>query len=330
MADGFEQALVALRAGDLDALEALLRSTTLLTSARDAEGHTLLSLACKIATGDVARPPNRGTAEQHAAVDRLIAFGADPSAAAYDGWAPLHAAAMTGHVDLAARLLRAGASREGRLLGATGGSPLALALFYGEREVAELLADPPVPDSLRTAAALGRPLDRFVTGDDLTPEAAAGCDFYRPLFAFPAWQRTCSRQELLDESLTWAARNGRLQSMERLVALGARVDANPYRGTPLLWATFTDAVDAAAWLLEHGADPNQRHDFGGAGHGVGAVALHLGAEYGSLRCLELLLARGADPNVRDAAHHATPLQWALHVGSPEAAARLRAHPGIED
>lgn len=171
---GWQSALVALRAGDVSELSRLLR---------DAPG--LLDLA----TGDVARPAIRGSAQQHAAVDLLLAAGADPNAAASDGWTPLHIAAMAGHVDWAQRLPLAGAAREGRLLGASGGSPLALALFYAEREVAELLAEPP--------------------------------------------------------------------------------------------------------------------------------AMHLAAQYGRLKCLRLLLERGADPNIEDAAYDATPLGWAKHVGAHE-------------
>lgn len=291
--------------------------------ARDTDGNTLLGLACKAATGDVALPPVRGSAEQHRAVDRILAAGADPSAAANDGWAPLHSAAMTGHVDLARRLLLAGASREGHLLGASGGSPLALALHYGQTLVAELLATPPVPDNLRTAAALGRPLDRFVDGGALTERAAEGTDFYRPLLLFPEWSRTNSKQELLDEALCWAARNDAVSSLHALLALGANVDANPYRGTPLLWAVYADRVAAATFLLDHGADPNLRHDFGGRDHGRSAVALHLAAQYDCVNCLRLLLERGADTTIRDAAYDATPLGWAEHAGAARAAAILR-------
>ena len=74
-------------------------------SARDVDGHTLLGLACKAATGNVARPFNPGTPARHAAVDLILRAGAHPSAAANDGWSPLHTAAMAGHVDLARQLL---------------------------------------------------------------------------------------------------------------------------------------------------------------------------------------------------------------------------------
>jgi ankyrin repeat protein len=323
-----EEALRAVERADAVALARLLDAQPGLLDARDGEGRTLLFKACDEATGHVAIPPVAGTPAQHAVVDELLRRGADPSAVANGGWSPLHAAAMAGHLDLARRLLAAGARRDGALMGARGGSPLALALFYAKTEVAELLANPPVPDNLRTAAALGRPIDRFIDragdSDRLTAAASEGTDFYRPLPAFPAWERANERQELLDEALSWAARNDRCESMARLVALGADVNANPYRGTPLLWAVYSDRVAAATWLLDHGADPNLRHDFGGAQHGKGAVALHLAAEYGCLRCLRLLLDRGADPTIKDDAYHGTPLGWAEHSGATESAALLRA------
>ena len=323
--DGLEAAVAAVRAGDVALVERLLAARPELVRMRDPAGFTLLNLACKVATGDVALPPAPGTPEQHLAVDRLLAAGADPSAAANDGWAPLHAAAMTNHVDLARRLLAAGASRDGRLMNVAGGSPLALALYYGKRDVAELLATPPVPDNLRSAAALGRPLERFVAGTSLTVEARQGCEFHRPSSGFPEWQRDYSRPELLDEALCWAARNARLESMSQLVGLGANVNANPYRGTPLLWAAYADCADAAAWLLDHGADADLRHDFGGSAHGHGAVALHLAAQFSCLKVLRLLLDRGANPNIEDAAYHATPLGWARHENATESVTILEAY-----
>ena len=39
---------------------------------------TLLDLACRAATGDIAIPLVPGTPAQHAAVDRILAAGADP------------------------------------------------------------------------------------------------------------------------------------------------------------------------------------------------------------------------------------------------------------
>ena len=140
---------------------------------------------------------------------------------------------------------------------------------------------------------------------------------------FPAWNRTLERQEVLDEALSWAARNNQCRTMGGLVARGANVNANPFRGTPLLWACYSDKVEAAVWLLDHGADPDLRHDWGGQGHGVSAVALHLAAQHDAVGCVELLLDRGADPTIVDGAHGGTPLGWAEFGGATRAASLLK-------
>ncbi len=320
------EAAAAARTGDLDLLERILSESPEVVAARDGHGRTLLDLACRAATGDIAIPLVSGTPEQHAAVDRILAAGADASAADDDGWTPLHTAAMAGHADLARRLVQAGAPVRANAHGREGGSPLSYALFYAKACMADVLA-PAHPDNLRTAAALGRDLHRFVDGNgELTPEAIDGLDFYAPVF-FPAWERTRQRQEVLDEALCWAARNNQCGSMQALVALGADVNANPFRGTPLLWACYSDKVEAAAWLLDHGAEPDLRHDWGGEGHGVQAVAMHLAAQHGAVHCLNLLLDRGADPTVVDAAHGGTPLGWAEHGGATAAVEILRRRAG---
>ena len=154
---------------------------------------------------------------------------------------------MAGHADLAKRLIGAGASAKLEAHGKAGASPLSYALFYAKAYMGEVLV-PVYPDNLRAAAALGNGLDRFVDDTALTPDAYSGLDFYAPEF-FPTWDRTHSRQEVLDEALSWAARNDQCDSMAALVALGADVNANAFRGTPLLWACYSDRAEAAAWLL---------------------------------------------------------------------------------
>jgi ankyrin repeat protein len=324
--EALQQASKAATDGDLQAIDSILRNMPEVLRARDDQGRTLLLLACRAATGNVALPPVAGTPGQHAVVDRILAAGADPSAADNEGWSPLHAAATGGHTDLVRRLLAAGASREGHLLGTRGGSPLAIGLFYAQgAKLDAVLGDPAVPDNLRTAAALGKPIARFFEKDEPTAQAREGLDFYRPSLGFPVWERTCQRQELLDEALSWAARNDRCDAMAELVALGANVNANPYRGTPLLWAIYSDRVAAATWLLDHGADPDLRHDFGGAEHGKNAVAMHLAAQFDCVQCLRLLLDRGADPTIKDAAYGGTPLGWAEHGGAKNAIVMLKAN-----
>ena len=314
--DILAQAVAAARDGDLHTLAAVLARSPEVTSATDADGRTLLDLACRAATGDIAIPLSPGTPGQHAAVDLILRAGADASADDGSGWTPLHTAGMAGHSDLARRLLEAGASPDAHTYGKAGGSPLSYALFYAKAYMGEVLV-PLYPDNLRTAAALGNNLEKFIQGNRLTPDAYSGLDFYGPEF-FPTWSRTFERQEVLDEALTWAARNNQGGAMAALVALGADVNANPFRGTPLLWSCYSDKVDAAAWLLDHGADPDLRHDWGGEDHGVDAVAMHLAAQHNCVRCLNLLLDRGADPTIADGSHGGTPAGWADYGGASEA------------
>lgn len=307
-------------AGDL---RAALDVSPALLRAQDEDGRTLVNFACRVLTGDVSRPSVRGTPEQDAALDVLLKAGCDLAIADHNGFAPLHVAAMASHGDLARRLLEAGAPRTGRVYGTDGGTPLSLALFYGEREVSSLLADPPDPDNLRTAAALGRDLDRFFQGDSLASQASEGTEFTLGWCGKPFTPRTNSRQQLLDEALCWAARNEQLGSMEALCGRGANVNANPFRGTPLTYAAAHNQTKSVRWLLDHGADPNLRHDFGGKGHGHDAIALHLAAQYGALGAIRTLVERGAALNTRDGNFNATPLQWAEHAGAEDSMALLR-------
>ena len=313
----------AARAGDNARLLEILKATPEVVNDRAEDGDTLLGLACRSATGDIAIPPVQGTNQQHQAIDLILEAGADVNAATTQAWTPLHTAAMAGHLDLARRLLDAGAATTGSLYQCDGGSPLALALFYAKTDVGRLLAQPAVPDNLRHAAALGRNLNRFFSGNKLTPSAKEGLDFYRPLLVFPKWDRKFSRQEVLDEALTWAARNGQCDGMAWLVRRGALVNSNAYRGTPLLWAIYSEEVRAANWLLDHGADPNLRHNFGGENHGVRAVALHLAAQHDSVDCVTLLLSRGADPHIVDEAHGGDALGWAESTGATRATKVLK-------
>ena len=57
--------------------------------------------------------------------------------------------------------------------------------------------------------------------------------FYRPHSGFPAWQPSDHSEEVRDEALAWAARNDRVEALDLLVARGAALEADVYRGTAL-------------------------------------------------------------------------------------------------
>lgn len=289
--------------------------------ARDAEGESLIGLIALAITRNVSIPLQRGTAEQRRMLDVALAAGADPSAANGRGWTPLHSAAMSGDAELVAALLAAGADPLRCENQVEGGIPVQFALFYGHTAAASALVDArPGPLNLRTAASLSgiEAIEAcFDSTGAMLPVAWQGREFYRPLPAFPVWTPTFEPQETLDEALSWASRHAALDTMAILVERGARVNANPYRGTPLLWATARSRYSAMRWLVAHGADPSLAHDFGGANHGNMATALHLAAQWNDAEAVRVLLELGADCALADGTFHATPLGWAKYFGNTD-------------
>lgn len=308
-----------MESGDVSGFAALLRTNPGLARERGTNGNTLLNLAVSLA----GKPDWKGGMS---AIEVLLAAGSDVNEGNYRGWTPLHQAAYANQTEIAARLLEKGAALEVEAHGA-GGTPLIVALFWGHREVADLLSRRVVtPGNLRAAAGVGRPelVDAcFQPNGALTPEACAGRGFYRPHSGFPEWQPSEDAQEVLDEALVWACKNGRLLVLERLVRAGARVNADPYRGTPLIWAAVCNRTETVAWLLDHGANINQKGTFGGLTHGQGVTALHMAAQYGHMPVVKLLVERGADGTIRDDLYKATAEGGAGFFGQSEVRDYLR-------
>ena len=307
----FLAAFRAVEARDPAALRACVDAHPELVHARGTNGNSLLNLAGGCAALDCAL--------------LLLERGAEPDLANDRGWTPLHQAGYSNQVGLAEVLLSKGADPR-RSAHGDGGTPLIQALFWGHREVADVLAAHGVhPGNLRTAAGLGR-IDLlaglFGADGSLLPEAGAHRAFYRPHTGFPEWRPSDDPQEILDEAFVYACRSRCLEAMAFLLARGARIDADPYRGTGLLWATVKSGVDAVRWLLDHGADVNRRATFGGPGHGQGVTALHLAAQGGHLEVARLLIERGADTAVKDDLFASTPGGWARHFGQEQVAALL--------
>jgi ankyrin repeat protein len=218
------------------------------------------------------------------------------------GWTPLHQAAYSNQCAIAATLIQNGAELDAEAHG-SGGTPLIVALFWGHREMADLLGrHSAAPGNLRAAAGLGSSelLRECFRGEKtLTPEACAGRGFYRPHSGFPDWQPSADPQEVLDEALVWACKSGRTEVLPRLLRAGARLDADPYRGTPLIWAAVCNRLETAAWLIDRGATVDRKATFGGATHGQGVTALHMASQNGHLSMVQLLIERGADPAIKD-------------------------------
>ncbi|SES05283.1 Ankyrin repeat [Lentzea xinjiangensis] len=298
----FARAYQAIEMRNAGELEAIITRDPWLVRASGTNGNDLLGLAA-------AKHDER-------LVELLLTAGADIDHRNVHGWTALHQAAYANLPRLAELLLRKGARADLEARG-EGGTPLTVALFWGNGEVAEVLAPHGVhPPNLRTAAGLG--------DLDLAAEPGTGRGFYRPHSGFPRWWPTDDPQEVLDEALSWAARNDRTEVLGELCGRGARIDADVYRGTALAWAAWRGLEKATRALLDLGANPDQRTGFGGPLHGEGVTALHLAAERGHLPVIRILLDAGADRTITDVNFEATPANWAGHNDHGEAQALLSA------
>jgi ankyrin repeat protein len=311
-----------LESREVAAVRALLQANPKLARERGTNGNSLLNLAGSIAAkGD----PESGVA----LVEAVLAAGADVNEANDRGWTPLHQAAYSNQSAIAALLIERGADLDAEAHGA-GGTPLIAALFWGHREVADLLGRySTAPGNLRAAAGLGNQdlVERcFRSETSLTPEACAARGFYRPHSGFPDWQPSADPQEVLDEALVWASKSGRTNVLDRLVRAGARLDADPYRGTPLIWAAVGNRLETAGWLIDHGAPVNQKATFGGLSHGQGVTALHMASQSGHLAMVQLLVSRGADPNLTDDLYRANAAGAANYFGHTAVRDYLRSLP----
>ncbi len=309
-AEPFLAAFRALKSGNLPALKTLLQRNPQLAKERGTNGNTLVNLAASIAA-------NADRDLRLTLVETLLNAGADVNDSNDRGWTPLHQAAYSNQGDIAEVLIHRGADLDAEAHG-SGGTPLIVALFWGHREIADLLRrHSTAPGNLRVAAGLGDKelLERcFSRQRTLTSEACAARGFYRPHSGFPDWRPSADPQEVLDEALVWACKSGRTEVLPRLIEAGARMDADPYRGTPLIWAAVRNRIETAKWLVDHGASVNRKATFGGSTHGEGVTALHMAAENGHLAMVQLLIETGADPATRDDLHQADAGGWARHFG----------------
>jgi ankyrin repeat protein len=300
----FVLAYQAVEAADDDGLVQLLDRFPYLIVQRGTNGNDLL-----------------GMASAHEIVSLLLERGADPNRGNDYGWTKLHQAGYSNDCELARLLIAAGA-RTDLFARGDGGTPLVAALFWGHREVAPLLGREPL--NLRVGAGLGD-LELIRQLAD-TSQAGAYRGFYRPHGGFPAWQPCDDPQEVLDEGLVWAAKADRVDAIRLLVELGARVDADPYRGTALTWAAANGRVQSVRALVELGADPNQCATFGGLDHGEGVTAIHLASQAGERETILALLELGGDPQIVDNLHGGNARGWASYGGHEDLAELLPSPP----
>lgn len=119
--------------------------------------------------------------------------------------------------------------------------------------------------------------------------------------------------------LHYAANDGKLKLMKRLVELGADVNAsnaNWYRSV-LSWSANNARIEAIAWLIENGADPKSLDALHAAAWGGSSAGEDEEDDYPG--AIEMLVAAGADlnPALGDD-YKSTPLTVAIESGNERA------------
>ena len=125
-----------------------------------------------------------------------------------------------------------------------------------------------------------------------------------------------------DISIHQAAEDGNIEAVKQHLAAGTDVNLknqDDYGLTPLQYAVGLGHKEIAELLIAKGADVNMKDNNGG-------TPLHFAAGYGHKEASELLIANGADVNAQlDAGN--TPLDEAIKRKHPEIADLLRKHGG---
>jgi ankyrin repeat protein len=247
-------------------------------------------------------------------VAALIAAGADRNAATATGTTPLMLAARSGSTDTVTRLVETGADLNAREKG-FGQTALMVAAGFDRADVVKLLlargadwkaassvADLKVLTASPTDDGTGRPQPAAAAARG--PDVAGVTRGYR-------YNELIGAQGGLT-ALHFAARQGSASAAHALVEGGVDVNV-PSPGdkaTPLLVALINGHFDLAAYLLDHGADPNLVSDAG-----VSPLYAVLNVQWapiaaypqpraylqqsrGYLDVMKVLLEKGADPNAR--------------------------------
>lgn len=251
---------------------------------------------------------------------------------------PLHTAAAAGQVEVARMLLDAGAEIES--LDRDESTPLHCAALSRKPEMVRFLlsrgADVNRRDkngaySLSFAASAGdSACVRMIldAGADLNFSNSQGLTLLHYACPRGLWwfveRLVASGSDInrgtLDHGTTplgLVCQRGTAERVERMLALGASVAVADSDGaTPLHLAAVFDRPDIARVLLDHGANVNAIDD-------GGATPLFW-ASRGSASLVQLLLERGADPNVR-ITWGQTPLLAAADAGNAESVSLLLQH-----
>jgi len=301
-----QRVIVAARNGDIETLREILRVDPAAANPRWVAGfdrptpipNDSIPLFC------ISEGVFRGTNTQTNTYDMtraLIAAGADIH---IEGDIVLESAVSFDVIDAVAALLDGGAAIDG----VDGdGVPMAYAMHFGYVEVAELLGRRGAKRDLRFAAGLGE-IDAvkswFDADGSLKPGAGALADPYGQEYkdrGQSPFRCERTRPNILSQALCFACVHNRLEVADFLLARGADINA------------IVPGLDARATVLHRVASAHGRFT-----RSEIETAVHF------------LLARGADPAIRDEVYRSTPMGWAFHFRLSDSVDLLIDRAGIHD
>ena len=272
----------------------------------------------------------------------LLEKGADVNARDADGTSPLDEAVWRGHLEAAAILLAKGA-RLNEAETKTGATPINEAAYRGQTQLVRYL--------LQFSPNLAIPDKRGYTALENAIRMGHGDPALLLLEAATQEQKT---PEFLNKTLSAAVKKDESVVVQGLLQDGARVNDTLASGaTPLDAAASEGAVKVVRVLLNAGADPNRIGRDGTSSledaclkgfysiaemlldngalvnqinGGSGRTALYAAASFGKSDIVNLLLKRGADPNIcgKD---QGSPYKTALENGYSDIATQLQRHGG---